>query len=143
MAKDRATKETKKEIRGYTEGYADTVRGLTELMRENYLSCFQLSLSLWEGNLKVVNSQVDQWLNLQQNYIDSVRELYEKLPTSFNGNSKSMNDQIDRFVTFQRDYVNLSRGVSDKFAKGSLSLAQRNIEKAFSVFDNYLSLFRL
>ncbi len=51
MAKDRPAKEIENEIRGYTEGYADTIRGLTELLRENYLSCFQLSLSLWEGNL--------------------------------------------------------------------------------------------
>lgn len=143
MAKDRATTGIENEIRGYTEGYADTIRGLTELLRENYLSCFQLSLSLWEGNLKAVSSHIDQWLNLQHSYINSAKELYGKLPTSLNGDSKPMDDQVDRFVTFQRGYVNLSRSVSDKLVKGSLSLAQRNTEKAFSVFDDYLSFFRL
>ena len=54
-----------------------------------------------------------------------------------------MDDQFDRFVNFQMGYDNLSRSVSDKLVKGSLSLAQRNTEKAFSVFDDYLSFFRL
>jgi hypothetical protein len=117
------------------------------LVRENYLSGLESALSFWEENLKVVNNQVDQWLNFQQEYVKTGREFYENLPKEvkelWGGSAKAVNDEIDRLVAFQKDYVDSVRKVSDKFTKETLSLAEKNVEKTFSLFDEYLGLFRV
>ncbi len=38
----------------------DITRELTGFVRENYLMSFQLGLSIWERNLKIINSRNDQ-----------------------------------------------------------------------------------
>ena len=96
---------------------------------------------LWEENQKVLNAQVEQWLNLQQEFIKAGREFSDKFPkelaTFSNGNS------VDRFVTIQKEYVESARKVSDKFTKETHNLAQKNVEKAFSLIDDYIGLFRV
>src|SRR3990172_3699557 len=103
-----ATKETQK-VKDFTE----TVKGMTGLVKENYINGVEFALSLWEENQKVLNAQVDQWLNLQQEFIKAGREFSDKFPkelaTFSNGNS------VDRFVTIQKEYVESARKVSDKF----------------------------
>jgi len=137
-----ATKETQK-VKDFTE----TVKGMTGLVKENYINGVEFALSLWEDNLKVLNAQVDQWLNLQNDYTNSVRELYERFPreaaTLWDGNPKAINGQVDRLVAFQKDYVDSVRKVSDKFTKEALNLTQKNVEKAFSLIDDYIGLFRV
>ncbi len=136
-----ATKETLK-VRDLSE----TVRGITGLVKENYLNGVEFALSLWEENLKVLNTQVDHWLNVKKNYINSVRELYEKSPKEvvpfWNGNSKVINDEVDRLVVFQKDYTESVRSISDRFTKETLNLTKKNVEKALSLFDDYLNVFR-
>ncbi len=137
-----ATKETQK-VKDFTE----TVKGMTGLVKENYINGVEFALSLWEENLKVFNAQIDQWLNLQNDYANGVRELYERFPreaaTLWDGNPKAINGQVDRLVAFQKDYVESVRKVSDKFTKEALSLGQKNVEKAFSLIDDYIGLFRV
>jgi hypothetical protein len=136
-----ATKETFK-VKDLTE----TVKGIAGLVKENYLSSVELALSLWEGNLKILHSQVDQFLNFHQDYIKAGRELYEKFPKQgaapWNGNMQNAIDGIDRFAAYQKDYVNSVRSVSDKLTKEALNLTNKNVERAFSLFDDYINLFR-
>ena len=131
-----ATKETQK-VKDFTE----TVKGMTGLVKENYINGVEFALSLWEENLKVSNAQVDQWLNLQQEFIKAGREFSDKFPkelaTFSNGNS------VDRFVTIQKEYVESARKVSDKFTKETHNIAQKNVEKGFSLIDDYIGLFRV
>src|SRR3990172_4358694 len=97
-----ATKETQK-VKDFTE----TVKGMTGLVKENYINGVEFALSLWDGNPKAINGQVD------------------------------------RLVAFQKDYVDSVRKVSDKFTKEALNLTQKNVEKAFSLIDDYIGLFRV
>jgi len=125
----------------------ETVRGITGLVKEGYVSGIGVALSLWEENLKILNAQVEQLLNLHQDYIKAGREFYGKFPKEgaapWNGNlQKTVNEGIDRFAAYQKDYVSSVRSVSDKFTMETLKLTQKNVEKAFSLFDDYLNLFR-
>ncbi|MBI2488001.1 MAG: hypothetical protein HYW01_13880 [Deltaproteobacteria bacterium] len=134
------TKETFK-VKDLTE----TVKGLTGLVKENYLNGVELALSVWAENLKVLDNQVDQLFNFQQEYIKAGKEFQKKLPkeagTFLDGNSKVI-DEFDRLVTFQKDYVKSVRSISDKFRKETVNLTQKNVEKAFSLVDDYLNLFK-
>lgn len=134
------TKEALKAVETKVKDFTDTVKGLTGLVKESYLNGVDLYLSLWTENLKVLDSQVDQWLNLQQEYINTGKDLYGKLPKEMGTFYKA--DSVDRFVTVQKDYVASVRKVSDKFTKETLNLAHKNVEKAFSLFDDYLSRYR-
>jgi aspartyl-tRNA synthetase len=128
--------------------FTEVVKGVTGLVRENYLNSFEFALSLWEENLRILNAQVDQWQNFQQDYINAGREFYSKFPkevaTPWSENlQRATNNTIDRFVAFQEGYISSVTSASDKFIKKTLSLTQNNIEKAFSLFDDYLTLFRV
>jgi len=132
-------KETS-EVKDSTE----VVKGITGLVIENYLNSVKLALSLWEENQKVFDSQVEQLLKVQHDYINATIEFYEKSTpaTLWNKNPYAINGQAEHFATFQKDYVNLVRSSSDKFAKETLKLTQKNVEKSVSIFDDYLNLFK-
>jgi hypothetical protein len=130
-----ATKETQK-VKDFTE----SIKGITGLVKENYLNGVEFALSLWEENLKVLNAQVDQWLNFQQEFIKSGRDLYDKFPKELALFSKG--GSVDHFATLQKGYVESVRKVSDKFTKETLNLAEKNVEIAFSIIDDYMDLFR-
>lgn len=124
----------------------ETVKGLTGLVKENYLNGVELALSLWAENLKVLDSQVDQWFSFQQEYVKTGKEWHKKLPketeTVFNGSSKAI-EELDRLVTFQKDYVKSVRTITDKFKKETQSIAHKNVEKAFSLVEDYLNTFKV
>jgi len=121
--------------------FTDAVKELTGLVKENYLNGVEFALSLWTENQKIWDTQIDQWLNLQQEYINAGKEFYEKLPKDFTAFSKA--NSADRFIALQKEYVESVRRVSDKLARETLGLAQKNVEKAFSLVDGYLDLFRV
>jgi hypothetical protein len=129
------TKETFK-----VKDFTDTVKGITGMVKENYLNGVDLYFSLWTENLKVLDSQLEQWFGIQQEYIKAGKEVYEKLPKEFGVFTNS--DTADRFLAIQKDYVATVKKVSDKFAKDTLNIAHKNAEKAFSLVDDYLKLFR-
>ena len=47
----------------FTEVVVDETTGF---VRENYIKSFKLPISLWEDNLKFLNTQIEQWLSFQQ-----------------------------------------------------------------------------
>ena len=113
-----------------------------EFVRENYIKSFKLPISLWEENLRFLNTQVEQWLSFQQNYINSVIEFYNKYP-GWNGNSKNTDSYFKYPLALQKSYIDSVRSNLDSFTKQNLDLIQKNVEKASSLFDSYFNLFRV
>jgi hypothetical protein len=128
-----------KVAKDFTEGVVDETTGF---LRENYIKSFKLPISLWESNLRFLNTQIEQWLSFQQDYINSVIEFYAKYP-SWNGNSKDTDSYFKYPLALQKSYIDSVRSNLDDFTKQNLDLIHKNIEKASSLFDNYFNLFRV
>jgi uncharacterized protein YnzC (UPF0291/DUF896 family) len=125
------------------EDSTDTeVEETTGFVRENYIKSFKLPISLWEENLKFLNTQIEQWLSFQQDYINSVTEFYGKFP-DWNGNSKNTDSYFKYPLALQKNYIDSVRATLDSFTKQNLELIQKNIEKGSSLFDSYFNLFRV
>jgi hypothetical protein len=123
------------------------VKELTGLVKESYLNGFEFAVSLWEENVKSLNTQVDYLINAEKDYVKSLKEFYSNLPKEVNpfgnGNSKALDDGVDRIVAFQKEYINAVRNMSDKLTRETRDLTQKNVQKAFSLFDDYLNSFRV
>jgi hypothetical protein len=114
----------------------------TGFVRENYIKSFKLPISLWENNLKFLNTQIEQWLSFQQDYINAATEFYSKVPGR-NGNSKNPDSYFKYPLALQKSYIDSVRATLDSFTKQNLELIQKNIEKTSSLFDSYFNLFRV
>jgi len=116
------------------------------LFKENFLLSLELTKSLWDENLNLMNSQLNQWLFLPQNYTKVMTEAIERFPKEplslWVAQSKMMNDQTERFFVLQREYFDSVRKGSDKVTREAIGLTQKGIERSFSLFDDYLSLLR-
>ena len=136
--------DKKKDTSKVTKDFA--VDESAEFVRENYIKSFKLPISLWEENLRFLNSQIEQWLSFQQNYIDAVMEFYDKFYDKFpgwNGNPKGTDNYFKYPLALQKSYIDSVRSTLDDFTKQNLDLIQKNIEKASSLFDSYFNLFRV
>jgi hypothetical protein len=114
--------------------YTDIARDLTEYVKENYLTDFEIGLFLWEENLKIISSQIEQWFTVQQQYTTLMREL-GKFPTEtvnfWIGNPKFINSQIGKIFALQKDYSTALMNTSDRFMKEALVLMKNGIERHF------------
>ncbi|MFQ5788628.1 MAG: hypothetical protein ACE5H1_11690 [Thermodesulfobacteriota bacterium] len=138
-----AEKKEPKRVKDFT----DPVKDLSGLVKENYLNGFDFTVSLWEENVKAINSQVDYLLNAEKEYAKTVKQVYSKLPTELspvgNGNSKLVEEGFDRLISLQKEYVDTVKNISDKLTKETKSLTHKNVEKAFSLFDDYIEAFTI
>jgi hypothetical protein len=128
--------------------FTEVFKGLTGLVRENYLSSLQLALSFWGENLKFANAQIEQLLVIQKEYAIQAKAIFERFPgeaTNFWSGSylKAFDGNFDRLAGAQRNYITLVRNVSEKFAKDTANLTQKTAEKTLSVLEEYLSLFKV
>ena len=127
--------------------FSEPTKEFSGLVKENFLNGFDFTLSLWEENVKALNTQVDYWLNVEKDFLKTVREFYSKFPKelnpSGNGNAKLLEAGSDRIVAFQKEYTDIVKTISDKLTKETRSLTQKNMEKAFSLLDDYLNTFRV
>jgi hypothetical protein len=135
------SKEEKRTVK-VVEDFTDEVEQTTGFVRENYIKSFKLPISLWEENLKFLNTQIEQWLSFQQDYINFVIEFYGDFP-GWNGNSKDTDSYFKYPLALQKSYIDSVRATLDGFTKQNLELIQKNIEKASSLFDSYFDLFRV
>lgn len=135
-------KKEKEEAR--VADFTEVFKGLSGLVKENYLSNLRIALSLWEENQKFANAQIDQFLSTQKEYAEQLKAGTEKfLPKEVvgflnNGYSKVLGGNFDRVVEVQREYINLARSASERFTKEAINLTHKTAEKAFSVFEEYL-----
>jgi hypothetical protein len=134
------SKEEKRTLQ-VVDDFTDEVEQTTGFVRENYIKTFKLPISLWEENLKFLNTQIEQWLNFQQDYINSVREFYDDFP-GWHGNSKNTDSYFKYPLALQKGYLESVRNTLDGFTNKNLDQIQKNIEKASSLFDSYFNLFR-
>ncbi len=130
----RSMKETPKVTKDFV------VDETAEFIRENYIKSFKLPISLWEENLRFLNTQIEQWLSFQRDYIDAVIEFYEKFP-GWNGNVKDTDSYFKYPLALQKSYIDSVKSTLDDFTKKNLDLIQKNIEKASSLFDSYFNIF--
>jgi hypothetical protein len=124
------------------EDFTDVVEQTTGFVRENYIRSFKLPISLWESNLRFLNTQIEQWINFQQDYNKAVMEFCDKFPGS-NANSENTDSCFKYPLALQKSYLDSVRGTLDGFTKTNLDLIHKNIEKASSLFDSYFDLFRV
>lgn len=135
-------RKEKEEVR--VADFSEVFKGLSGLVKENYLSNLKIALSLWEENMKFANAQIDQFLATQREYAEQVKAATEKFfpkeVVSFwnNSYSKVLDGSLDRVAEVQKEYINLARSASERFTKESINLTQKTAEKAFSVFEEYL-----
>ncbi len=105
------------------------------LVKENFLAGFDLTIFLWEENLKVLNSQLDKWLSLQRDYINLMRDLSEKLPNEgmrmWSEGLKPLLAQTEWFTSLQKDYISSTQHSSDKLAKDLLALSRKSVDRTF------------
>ena len=122
----------------------DAIKTATGLVKENFLVGFDLTISLWEENLKVLSSQLDKWLSLQRDYINLVRDVSEKFPNEgvrmWSEGLKPLHAQTEWFTSLQRNYIRSTQNSSDKLTKDIIKLSQKSIERTFSAFEDYLNL---
>ncbi|MBI2486566.1 MAG: hypothetical protein HYW01_06340 [Deltaproteobacteria bacterium] len=111
----------------------DAMKGVSVLVKENFLVGFDLTISLWEENLKVLSSQLDKWLSLQRDYINLMRDFSEKLPNEgmkmWSEGLKPLHAQTDWFTSLQRDYIRSTQNSSNKLTKDLLTLSQKSIDR--------------
>ncbi|MGE5445002.1 MAG: hypothetical protein ACM3SR_10455 [Ignavibacteriales bacterium] len=88
--------------------YVDMTRELTGLVKESYITGLRLFFSIYEGNLKVINRQAEEWGRLHEESTKLMREPFERFPTEmvnfWNGHSKLTNSHVEKIIDFQRDY---------------------------------------
>ncbi|MGH7808553.1 MAG: hypothetical protein ACRENT_10730 [Thermodesulfobacteriota bacterium] len=110
----------------------DAIKAATGSVKENYLVGFELTISLWEENLKLLSSQLDKWLNLQRDYINHIRNISEKFLNEgmrWSEDLKPLHAQTDWFTSLQRNYIRSTQNSSDKLAKDLLALSRKNIDR--------------
>jgi hypothetical protein len=140
--------ETKVKGEAKVADFTEVFKGLSGLVRENYLSNLKLIVSLWEENQKFASAQIEQFFTTQKEYAEQLKTASEKfLPKEvaslWNVNySKVFDGSFDRIASTQKEYANLVKSVSERFTKDAVTLSQKTAEKAFSVFDEYLGLFK-
>ncbi|HEX9830911.1 MAG TPA: hypothetical protein VGA94_04415 [Thermodesulfobacteriota bacterium] len=130
--------EKKKEVK--VEDFSEFFKGVSGLVKENYLSSINVALSLWEENQKFVNSQIEQIFTIQREYTEQLKSTVEKYSKDAPG--FNINGNLDRVTSAQREYISLLKSVSDKATKDWLNLTQKATERAFSAFEENLSLFK-
>jgi len=135
-------KEAKAEVKA--KDFTDFVKSLSEVVRESQLAGLDLASSLWEENLKALNTQVEYWTSVRQDYTRQAKEFSEKFPKEvvsfWEDNSRTLNAHIERVLNFQQSYVESVRKSYDKFARDAFDLTQKNFDRGFSLFADYLNL---
>ena len=142
MAEPRIKK--KEELR--VENIEYTVGELTGLIKENYIAGLELSLSIYNENVKLLEKQMESWLAVQHDCADVMKEFLGKFPGEgaglWGGSIKNpIAAQIDWYISLQNGNLELFKNTFYKFPKEAANVGRRNIESAFSVFDDFLNFF--
>jgi len=136
-----ATKATPK-----NKDFSEPVKEFSGIVKENCLNGLEFTFSIWEQNLNAINSQVDQVLNLEKEFVSNVNEFYKDFPKDLplvNGNAAKATNQVDKYIALRKEQAETARSVSEKFTKDARTNAEANVEKVFALLGNYLNLLKI
>ncbi len=142
-----STKKAASKVKDFTE----PAKEFSGLVKENYLNGLDFTFSLFEQNMKVLNTQVDQYFDLEKEFISNVSEFYKDFPKDlpfakdlpYGGGVKKVTEQLDRYIAYRKEQVESARSMTEKFTKDARTAAQENVEKVFSLFTEYFSFLNV
>ena len=149
MATTRKSTPKAKEVKDVAQAVKEvpeTVKEFSGVVKENYLNGLEFTFSLWEQNFKAINSHVDQLLDMEKEFVTNVNEYYKDLPKDLpfsGGKTVDVSEQLDKLIDFRKEQAETVKSVTEKFAKDARTQAEANVEKAFSIFGDYLNLLKV
>jgi hypothetical protein len=145
--------ETTKKVASKVKDVTEPAKEFSGLVKENYLNGLDFTFSLFEQNMKVLNSQVDHYFDLEKEFVTNLSEFYKDFPTELpftkdlpfakdlplDGGIKKVAEQLERYTSYRKEQVASARSITSKFAKDAHSMAQENVEKVFSYWTDYFN----
>ena len=124
----------------------EPVKEFSGIVKENYLNGLEYTFSLWEQNLNAINSHVTQILDMEKEFVNNVNEYYKDFPKDLpfsSGKTVDISDQFQKYVEFRKEQAETAKNVTEKITKDARTQAEANVEKAFSLFGDYLNLIKM
>ena len=141
--------ETTKKSASKVKEFTEPVKEFSGLVKENYLNGLEFTFSLFEQNLKALGAQAEHMFDLEKEFMTNVSGFYKDFPKDlpfakdlpYNGGVKKVSEHLDRYLTFRKEQIQTTKNMTEKFAKDARTMAEENIERAFSLFGDYFSRF--
>ena len=141
--------ETTKKSASKVKEFTEPVMEFSGLVKENYLNGLEFTFSLFEQNLKALGAQAEHMFDLEKEFMTNVSGFYKDFPKDlpfvkdlpYDGSAKKVSEHLDRYLTFRKEQIQTAKTMTEKFAKGARTMAQENIERAFSLFGEYFNRF--
>lgn len=138
-----ATKAKPYDVKDFTE----PVKELSRLVKETYLNTIEFSHSIAEENKKMFQKQLDYALEAEKEYVSTVKDLFDKLPTEempfAKIDGKAFDDGWVKALEYSKHVVDSLKNMSDNMTAGSHDMAKKNVIKAFSIFDEALDSLKI
>lgn len=138
-----ATKAKPYDVKDFTE----PVKELSRLVKETYLNTIDFSHSITEENKKMFQKQLDYALEAEKEYVNTVKDLFDKLPKEempfAKIDGKAFDDGWVKALEYSRHVVDSLKNMSDNMTAGSHDMAKKNVIKAFSIFDEALDSLKI
>jgi hypothetical protein len=141
--------ETTKKVTSKVKDITEPAKEFSGLVKDNYLNGLDFTFSLFEQNLKTLGTQAEQVLELEKEFITNVSGFYKDFPKDlpfvkdlpYDGSVKKISEHLDRYISYRKEQLQTAKNMSEKFTKDARTMAQENIERAFSLFGEYFNLF--
>lgn len=141
--------ETTKKAASKVKELTEPVKEFSGLVKENYLNGLDFTFSLLEQNMKVFGAQADHMFDLEKEFVTNLSGLYKDFPKDlpfvkdlpFDGSVKKVSEQLERYLAYRKEQMQTVKTMSEKFTKDARTMAQENVEKAFSLIGDYFSHF--
>jgi hypothetical protein len=138
-----ATKAKPYDVKDFTE----PVKELSRLVKETYLNTIEFSHSVTEENKKMFQKQLDYALEAEKEYVNSVKDLFDKLPKEempfAKIDGKAFDDGWVKALEYSKHVVDSLKNMSDNMTASSHDMAKKNVIKAFSIFDEALDSLKI
>lgn len=138
-----ATKAKPYDVKDFTE----PVKELSRLVKETYLNTIEFSHSITEENKKMFQKQLDYAFDAEKEYVNTVKDLFDKLPKDempfAKIDGKAFDDGWVKALEYSRHVVDSLKNMSDNMTAGSHDMAKKNVIKAFSIFDEALDSLKI
>ncbi|MFI5323870.1 MAG: hypothetical protein ACHQ6U_10135 [Thermodesulfobacteriota bacterium] len=141
--------ETTKKLPSKVKEFAEPAKEFSGLVKDNYLNGLDFTFSLFEQNLKALSNQAEHIFELEKEFVTNVSGFYKDFPKDLpfvkdlphDGSVKKISEQLERYITYRKEQIQTTKNMSEKFTKDARTMAQENIERAFSLFGEYFNLF--